>query len=247
MIELRGVTKRYGARTVLRDLDLVVPTGQRVALIGPSGSGKSTVLRLAIGLLTPDAGTVRMLGEAVAAPTGTRLRRRMGYVIQDGGLFPHLTARANTALVARQLGWPAARIAARLEQLAELVRLPLELMERYPVQLSGGQRQRVSLMRALMLDPDVLLLDEPLAALDPMVRAELQDDLREVFRGLGKTVLLVTHDLAEAHHLADDLVLLRGGSLVQRGSLRMLAEAPADPFVTAFVRAQRGLAIDGVP
>jgi osmoprotectant transport system ATP-binding protein len=242
MLALERVCVAFGARPVLRDLDLAVGAGQRVALIGPSGCGKSTVLRLLVGLLAPDRGRVRVLGEAMTPATATALRRRIGYVIQDGGLFPHLTARDNAAIVARHLGWPVARIDARLAELAELTRLPLDLLARYPGQLSGGQRQRVSLLRALMLDPEVLLLDEPLAALDAMVRAELQDDLRDVFARLARTVLLVTHDLAEAHHLAGELVLMRDGAIVQRGPLAALTEAPAEAFVTAFVRAQRGLA-----
>jgi osmoprotectant transport system ATP-binding protein len=241
MLALRAVSKRYGPRTVLDGIDLEVAAGQRVALLGPSGGGKSTALRLLVGLVVPDAGAVEVLGEAMTAASAPALRRRLGYVIQDGGLFPHLTAADNAALMARHLGWSPARIDARLAELARLVRLPDDALGRYPVQLSGGQRQRVSLMRALLLDPAVLLLDEPLAALDPMVRAELQDDLRAVFARLGKTVVLVTHDLAEAHHLCDELVLLAGGAIVQRGDLADLRERPATPFVTAFVEAQRGL------
>lgn len=241
MLALRAVSKRYGPRTVLDRVDLEVGAGQRVALLGPSGGGKSTALRLLVGLVLPDAGEVRVLGTAMTATSAPGLRRRLGYVIQDGGLFPHLTAADNAALVARHLGWPPARIGARLAELARLVRLPDDALGRYPVQLSGGQRQRVSLMRALMLDPEVLLLDEPLAALDPMVRAELQDDLKGVFAGLGKTVVLVTHDLAEAAHLCDDLVLLHEGRIVQRGGLDALRSAPVAPFVTAFVKAQRGV------
>jgi osmoprotectant transport system ATP-binding protein len=241
MLALRAVSKRYGPRTVLGGVDLEVGAGQRVALLGPSGGGKSTALRLLVGLVLPDAGEVRVLGAAMTAASAPGLRRRLGYVIQDGGLFPHLTAADNAALVARHLGWPPARIGARLAELAGLVRLPDDALGRYPVQLSGGQRQRVSLMRALMLDPEVLLLDEPLAALDPMVRAELQDDLKGVFARLATTVVLVTHDLAEAAHLCDDLVLLHEGRVVQRGGLDALQSAPAAPFVTAFVKAQRGV------
>jgi osmoprotectant transport system ATP-binding protein len=243
MLELRGVSKRYGPRAALRDIDLLIGAGERVALIGPSGCGKSTALRLLVGLITPDGGAVRVLDQPMTRATAPSLRHRIGYVIQDGGLFPHLIARDNASLLARHLGWSASRIAARIDQLAQLVRLPTDLLSRYPLQLSGGQRQRVSLMRALMLDPDVLLLDEPFAALDPMVRAELQDDLRDVFASLGKTVVVVTHDLAEAAYLADELVLLRDGAIVQRGPLSAFLDAPGDAFVTAFVRAQRSLAI----
>ncbi|MDP6952601.1 MAG: ATP-binding cassette domain-containing protein, partial [Alphaproteobacteria bacterium] len=168
-------------------------------------------------------------------------RRRMGYVVQGGGLFPHLTAHGNVALMARQLGWSRQRIDARLAALAELVRLPGEILSRYPAQLSGGQRQRVALMRALMLDPDVLLLDEPLGALDPMVRHDLQTDLRAIFRSLAKTVVLVTHDLGEAAYFGDRIVLLRDGEVVQSGTADDLVSRPAEPFVEAFVAAQRSM------
>ena len=163
----------------------------------------------------------------------------MGYVIQDGGLFPHLTARGNAALVARFLGWDAERIDGRLDELVELTHFPADGLDRYPAQLSGGQRQRVSLMRALMLDPDVLLMDEPLGALDPMIRRDLQGELRAIFRSLGKTVVMVTHDLGEAGYFGDTIVLIREGRIVQRGSFRDLLTAPADAFVTEFVNAQR--------
>jgi osmoprotectant transport system ATP-binding protein len=242
MIELRGVTKRYIDAIALGPLDLELPTGRTTALIGPSGCGKSTLLRLIVGLIRPDAGMVRIGGVAVAPDSLPQLRLRMGYVIQEGGLFPHLSARDNAAIMARYLRWDAARTQARIDELAALVRLPAEALDRFPVQLSGGQRQRVSLMRALLLDPDVLLLDEPLGALDPMIRADLQTDLRDIFTRLGKTVVLVTHDLAEAGYLSQSLILLRDGKIVQRGTLDDLLRSPADPFVEKFVHAQRGIA-----
>jgi osmoprotectant transport system ATP-binding protein len=192
-----------------------------------------------VGLLRPDAGAITFEGTEVTPANVQLLRRRMGYVVQDGGLFPHLTARANVVLMARYLSWDAARIDARLAELTALTRFPDNGLDRYPRQLSGGQQQRVSLMRALMLDPDVLLLDEPLGALDPMIRSELQVDLRDVFRTLAKTVVLVTHDLAEAAFLADSLVLLLEGRLVQQGKLADLMKSPIDPFVTRFINAQR--------
>ncbi|MFH0352179.1 MAG: ATP-binding cassette domain-containing protein [Chromatiales bacterium] len=237
MLELRGVHKRYGAVEALRPIDLVIVRGRTTVLIGPSGCGKSTVLRLLLGLIHPDAGEVRVDG-APLVPSPS-LRQRLGYVVQDGGLFPHLTARGNVELMARHVRWDPSRIDARLSELTELVQLPAGTLERYPAQLSGGQCQRVSLMRALMLDPDVLLLDEPLGALDPMIRSELQGDLRRIFRALGKTVVLVTHDLGEAGFLGDVLVLMRDGAIAQRGTLEELVRAPADPFVTRFVNAQR--------
>jgi osmoprotectant transport system ATP-binding protein len=241
MLTLRGVSKSYDGRAVLSGIDLDAAAGKTTVLIGPSGCGKSTLLRLMIGLVRPDAGAVRFESQDVRPETALLLRRRMGYVIQDGGLFPHLTAAGNILLMASYLGWDPARQRARLAELAELTQFPADGMGRYPVQLSGGQRQRVGLMRALALDPDLLLFDEPLGALDPMIRSDLQADLRRIFRTLGKTVVLVTHDLAEAVYLGDHIVLLRDGRIVQQGSAADLVERPADPFVTRFVNAQRGL------
>jgi osmoprotectant transport system ATP-binding protein len=240
-IELRGVTKAYGSRVVLHPTDLAAPAGRTTVLLGPSGCGKSTLLRLMLGLIRPDGGSIRVSDLDVTPATATALRRRVGYVVQDGGLFPHLTARDNVALLGRHLGWDRRRLDGRVAELAQLTRFPADGLDRYPVQLSGGQRQRVGLMRSLLLDPEVLLLDEPLGALDPLVRSELQDDLRSVFQSLAKTVVLVTHDLTEAAYFGDQLVLLREGHIVQRGSLDDFARRPADPFVTQFLNAQRGV------
>jgi osmoprotectant transport system ATP-binding protein len=244
LIELRGVTKRYAGSgsPALGPIDLAVASGRTVAAIGPSGSGKSTLLRILLGLVSPDGGEVRFGGERRDA-RDPAFRRRIGYVVQGGGLFPHLTAAENATLVARHLGWGAARVRDRLAALAALTRFPEGALSRFPRQLSGGQAQRVSLMRALFLDPEVLLLDEPLGALDPITRAELQADLRRAFDDLGKTVVLVTHDLPEASFLAHRLALLRDGRLVQEGTLDDLVRAPADPFVTRFVRAQRTMVL----
>jgi len=231
---LRGATKRYGA-VGLGPVDLDIGAGITTAVLGPSGCGKSTLLRLLLGLLVPDAGTVQFAGAPVAPPA----RLRMGYVIQDGGLFPHLTAAGNASLVARWQKWERAKVDARLGELSELVRFPGDAMARYPNELSGGQRQRVGLMRALFLDPEVLLLDEPMAALDPLVRADLQAELKEIFAAVGKTVVLVTHDLGEAGFLADRVVLLREGLIAQEGTYRAVVDTPADEFVARFVSAQR--------
>jgi osmoprotectant transport system ATP-binding protein len=239
MFELRNISKRFGPVEALRDLDLSVPPGRTTVLIGPSGCGKSTLLRLMIGLARPDTGQVRFEGETLTPDNAVLLRRKMGYVIQDGGLFPHLSARGNAALVARYLGWDAERISRRLDELVELTHFPADGLARYPAQLSGGQRQRVSLMRALMLDPDVLLMDEPLGALDPMIRNSLQAELRAIFRTLGKTVVMVTHDLGEAGYFGDTIALMRSGRIVQLGPLPELLDSPADDFVTEFVNAQR--------
>jgi osmoprotectant transport system ATP-binding protein len=239
MLELVGVSKTFGKATALFPIDLALPPGRTTVLLGQSGCGKSTLLRLMLGLLQPDTGSVLFDGLPLTDENAMQFRRRAGYVIQDGGLFPHLTARGNVILMARYLGRDAPAIDKRLAELAELTRFPAGGLERYPAQLSGGQRQRVALMRALMLDPDVLFLDEPLGALDPLIRSDLQADLREVFRALGKTVVLVTHDLGEAGFLGDLIVLLRGGRIVQRGSLADLVRAPAEPFVSQFINAQR--------
>ncbi len=239
MLQFTGVSKRYGAQSALHAMDLTVEAGRTTVLIGPSGCGKSTLLRLVAGLVLPDSGQILFEGTPLTPSSLAALRRRMGYVIQEGGLFPHLTVERNVTLMARQLRWARPRIAERLGTLEELVRFPPGLLGRYPAELSGGQRQRVSLMRALMLDPDLLLLDEPLGALDPLIRYDLQQELGAIFERLVKTVLLVTHDLAEAAYFAHHLVLMREGRLVQQGRPRALLEAPADPFVTRFVNAQR--------
>ena len=241
MFELCQVSKHYGRTLALDALDLSIAAGRTTALIGPSGAGKSSVLRMLVGLEWPDSGEVRFDGEPLRRDLLLEQRRRIGYLIQEGGLFPHLTAAGNAALLARTLGWARDRIDARLRELADLCRLPFEAMSRFPAELSGGQRQRVGLIRALMLDPKVLLLDEPLGALDPIVRHELQAQMRELFEALDRTVVLVTHDVAEAAWLGDTLVLLRGGRVLQQGSARELLEAPVDPFVRAFMTAQRSV------
>jgi len=212
-----------------------------LALIGPSGCGKSTLLRLTVGLLRPDRGRVSVGGTAMTPSTRRSLQLRMGYVIQEGGLFPHLTAAENVALVARDQGWSEDRIRGRTEELLELTQIPAALLPRYPGQLSGGQRQRVALMRALMLDPDLLLLDEPLTALDPMIRSDLQQELKGLFERLRKSVLFVTHDMAEAAFIAGEMAIMRAGRILQRGTVQDLVHRPADPFVTEFIRKQRPL------
>ena len=242
MFTLSDVSKSYDSSIALDNVDLCIEGGATTALIGPSGAGKSTVLRLLIGLEWPDMGEVCFDGERLRRECLLAQRRRIGYVIQEGGLFPHLTAAANIALLARTLGWSPARIGARSRELADLCQLPDAALQRYPAELSGGQRQRVGLMRALMLDPPVLLLDEPLGALDPIVRHELQEQMRAIFAALDKTVVLVTHDVAEAAFLADTLVLLRAGRVVQQGRVKALLDAPAEPFVREFLSAQRSLA-----
>ncbi|WP_339910287.1 ATP-binding cassette domain-containing protein [Symmachiella dynata] len=239
MLNLSGVSKSYGKKQVLAPTDLHVESGKITVLIGPSGCGKSTLLRLMIGLIAPDAGRIEFEGNDLSQADIESLRHKMGYVIQDGGLFPHLTAAQNVGLLARHLNRKEETVRARMTELAELTHFPVEGLDRYPVQLSGGQRQRVSLMRALMLDPDLLLLDEPLGALDPLIRTDLQVELREIFAALKKTVVLVTHDIGEAGFFGDRIILMREGNIIQSGTLDELVNQPADPFVTRFINAQR--------
>lgn len=239
MISLENVSKTLGERFFLAPISLAFAAATTTALIGPSGCGKSTLLRLMTGLIEPDTGRILFGDTELSAGNVDSLRRRVGYVIQEGGLFPHLRARDNVTLVARYLRWPAPKIGARLNELAELVGLEPELLARFPWELSGGQRQRVALMRSLMLDPEVLLLDEPLGALDPITRSKLQTELKSIFARLKKTVVLVTHDMGEAAWFAEHLVLLRDGCIVQRGSLRDLVDRPSDDYVSEFVSAQR--------
>ncbi len=239
MLSYLGVSKSYGGQLALDGVDLDCAEGATTVLIGPSGCGKSTLLRLAAGLIRAEAGEVWFEGAPLGVENLRGARLRMGYMIQEGGLFPHLSVRANVELMARELGWPTSKRRERLAELAELVQLPATLLDRFPLELSGGQRQRAALMRALMLDPDLILLDEPLGALDPMIRVELQRELAAIFQRLHKTVLMVTHDLAEAVFFGDQLVLLRAGRIVQRGSAQALLQSPAEPFVAEFVNAQR--------
>jgi osmoprotectant transport system ATP-binding protein len=239
MFELERVSRTHGASVALQPTDLRIAEGEVLVLLGPSGSGKSTLLRLLMGLDAPSSGGVRFRGRALAELEPQGFRRQLGYVVQGGGLFPHLTSERNVTLVARFLKWGDARIRARLDELVALTRFSAPALSRRPDRLSGGERQRVSLMRALMLDPQVLLLDEPLGALDPITRSELQRDLAEVFERLHKTVVLVTHDLHEARAFAGRIALLREGAIVQIGRFEELRGTPADPFVTRFLRAQQ--------
>ena len=238
MLELSNVSKRYGETVALAPTTLQLSAGRTYVLLGTSGCGKSTLLKIALGLIKPDSGSVQFEGESLREDNVLQIRRRIGYVIQSGGLFPHLTAHQNVTLVSKFLRWSEDRTRDRVEQLMELTQLPAAALDRYPTQLSGGQQQRVALIRALMLDPDWLLLDEPLGALDPMIRSDLQQDLKAIFRSLKKSVVLVTHDLHEAELFGDEVFLLSEGHVVQSGTMRELVEQPKDEFVARFVRAQ---------
>jgi osmoprotectant transport system ATP-binding protein len=242
LIRLIDASKRYGDAAALHPTNLSIERGKTTVVIGPSGCGKSTLLRLIIRLIEPDSGRIDFAGEPISPDNIDSLRRRIGYVIQEGGLFPHLTARANVLLMARHVGKSQEEMQTRLREMCELTRFSGNLLPRYPVELSGGQRQRVSLMRALMLAPQLLLLDEPLGALDPLVRASLQKDLKEIFARLEQTVLFVTHDLAEATYFGNEIVLMNEGRVVQKGTVTDLRDKPANAFVSEFISAQRGIA-----
>jgi osmoprotectant transport system ATP-binding protein len=239
MLDLKHVSKRYHNTWVVQDLNLAIHQGSCHVLIGPSGCGKSTLLRMCVGLIPPDEGTITFSGEELSAPTLTRLRLKMGYVIQVDALFPHFTAKQNATIVAKALKWPDDKLESRLKELCELTHFPERLLGNYPVQLSGGEKQRVSLIRALMLDPGILFLDEPLGSLDPITRASLQTELRELFHYLKKTVVLVTHDIWEAQFFADSITLMREGRIVQTGTVKELVDTPAESFVSEFLNAQR--------
>ncbi|CAN5498740.1 ATP-binding cassette domain-containing protein [soil metagenome] len=236
MIRLSGVSKRYGSFEALKPTNLDFAEGETTALIGPSGCGKSTLLRLIIGLISLDSGSIEIDGAKLTGENLVEMRRKMGYVIQDGGLFPHLTARENVTLLANELGK-----SVDVKALASLTQFPEDGLDRFPLELSGGQRQRVALMRGLALNPQYLLLDEPLGALDPLIRAGLQKDLKRIFSERKQTVIFVTHDMGEAAYLADRIILMREGSIVQTGTLKEFQEQPAEPYVTEFLNAQRSV------
>jgi len=243
-IALRGVGKRYPDGTVAVDaLDLDIPAGQLSVLIGPSGCGKSTILRMINRLIEPTSGQILLDGEDVTKADPVRLRRRIGYVIQNTGLFPHQTIAANIATVPGLLGWPKARIRSRVGELLELVGLePARFARRYPHELSGGQRQRVGVARALAADPVVLLMDEPFSAVDPIVRVRLQDEFVRLQESVRKTIVLVTHDLDEAVRLGDRIaVLSQGGHLEQYATAAELLKDPANDFVRDFIGGDRGI------
>ncbi len=243
MIELQGVSKAYGPRAAVQDLHLHITAGELVVLIGPSGSGKSTTLRMMNRLVECDQGTIRFAGQDIRTLAPEALRRRMGYAIQSVGLFPHWSVEKSIGTVPRLLGWPQDRIRARVGELLDLLQLPpATFAQRYPDELSGGQQQRVGVARALAGDPEVLLMDEPFGALDPVTRVTLQQELKRIHRLSGKTIVLVTHDIDEALFLADRVVLLDAGRIVQVGTPLELLAQPASDLVSDFLgRAELGL------
>jgi osmoprotectant transport system ATP-binding protein len=244
-LELRHVAKRYPGQAVpaITDLSLEVPAGEVCVLVGPSGSGKTTAMRLINRMIEPTSGDILLGGRSVLERRPDELRREIGYVIQQIGLFPHQTIGENVATVPRLLGWDRARIARRIDELLDLVGLEAdEMRDRYPAQLSGGQRQRVGVARALAADPPLMLMDEPFGAIDPINRARLQDEFLRLQATVRKTVVFVTHDIDEAIKMGDRIAILReGGVLAQYAPPAELLSHPADDFVAQFVGADRGL------
>ncbi len=243
MLRIKNLSKSYAGKKVLQDLDLSLAAQMTHVLIGASGSGKSTLLRIILGLIPADGGEITVGSLRVSPLSQRELARQIGYVVQEGGLFPHLTAEENITLAARANGATREKLDSRLKELAELARLDLSLLKRFPSQLSGGQRQRVGLLRAMMPDPNLYVLDEPLGALDPLVRAELQAELKRIFNYLKKTVLMVTHDLGEAAFFGHTITLLHEGRVAQSGSFEDLAFKPTSSYVSDFIRAVKPPAI----
>ena len=239
MIEFQTASKTYGQTEVLQGLTLAVEAGETVVLIGPSGGGKTTALKLVNGLVQPTSGTVLVDGRSVASWDLLALRRSIGYVIQEVGLFPHWTVAANVGLLPRLLGWGAGEIDRRVNELLELVALdPGEYRQRYPRELSGGQTQRVGVARALALKPGILLMDEPFGALDPLLRAQLQQELLRILAEVHTTTLLVTHDLPEAFRMADRIAVLVDGQLQQVDTPAELRRAPKSEFIRRLMAAE---------
>jgi osmoprotectant transport system ATP-binding protein len=244
-LELRNVSKRYAGQRepAIHDLSLTVPAGEVCVLVGPSGSGKTTAMRLINRMIALTDGDILLGGRSVLEREPRELRREIGYVIQQVGLFPHLTVGENIATVPRLLGWPKQRIAGRVHELLELIGLDApDMQDRYPAQLSGGQRQRVGVARALAADPPLMLMDEPFGAIDPINRARLQDEFLRLQEVVKKTVIFVTHDIDEAIKMGDRIAILaEGGVLAQYDTPLELLTRPADEFVARFVGADRGL------
>ncbi|WP_380181256.1 ABC transporter ATP-binding protein [Kalamiella sp. sgz302252] len=234
MIEFNGVSKYFAGKAAVSDLTLHIGKGELAVLIGTSGCGKSTTLKMVNRLVEHDQGEIRFNGEEIGGCELQALRRRMGYVIQSTGLFPHWTVEKNIATVPMLLGWSRAQIKARVSELLALLNMEEAFRHRYPHQLSGGQQQRVGVARALAADPEVLLMDEPFGALDPVTRAALQQEIIRIHRLSGKTILMVTHDIDEALALADRLVLMDSGKVVQQGTPTELLTRPASEFVRRF-------------
>jgi osmoprotectant transport system ATP-binding protein len=244
MIEIQGLVKQFEgtARPAVDHLSLTIPQGEVCVLIGPSGCGKTTTMRIINRMIEPDAGSVRVAGVDVMQSDPVTLRRSIGYVIQQIGLFPHWSIADNIATVPKLLGWDDARIAARVDELLDLIGMePAQYRARFPRELSGGQKQRVGVARALAADPPVMLMDEPFGAIDPITRARLQDEFLRILRGLKKTIVFVTHDVDEAIKMGDRIAILRDGALIQFDTPEAILAHPADDFVASFVGTDRAL------
>ena len=239
IIELRGVSKRYGALAAVDDLSLALDAGSFTALLGGSGSGKTTALKTINGLVTPDAGQVLIDGAPAGAEPPHVLRRRIGYVFQEIGLFPHMTVAENIAVAPRLAGWDRPKIAARVTELLDLVALPADIAQRLPAALSGGQRQRVGVARALAASPKIMLMDEPFGALDPVTRDALGRDYRALHERLGLTTLMVTHDVGEALLLADRIVVMDAGKVLADATPAALLRGHSDRRVQALMETPR--------
>lgn len=241
MLELEKVSKSYSGVPVLSEVDLVAEAGRTHALIGTSGSGKTTLLRILLGLTPLDTGWVKIGGKPLSTFTPRDWSNQIGYVPQDGGLFPHLTIFENVTLIGKSRGLSKEKILERVKEIVPMVELDAQILREYPWQLSGGQKQRASILRAMFLDPPILVLDEPMGALDPIIRQSLQIELKKIFSTLNKTVLIVTHDLSEAVFLSQRMTLLHRGSVIQAGTFDEFIDSPKDKLVTQFVSAHRTL------
>jgi osmoprotectant transport system ATP-binding protein len=239
VITFERVSKSFGATQAISDFSLRIEDGALCALIGPSGCGKSTVLRMVNAMVLADTGKVEINGEDIRRLDPVELRRRIGYVIQSVGLFPHWTVAENIAAVPRLLGWSAQKRSERIDQIVDLLHIDPSLLPRYPHQLSGGQQQRIGVARALAADPEIVLMDEPFAALDPVSRATLQDELRSLHAQSGKTIAFVTHDMDEALRIATHMVVMDQGHVVQTGTPTEILTKPANPFVREFLGGEK--------
>ena len=240
MIEFRHVSKDFHGKVVLSDISMEIPTGELTVLIGPSGCGKTTTLKMINRLLSPSSGEIWIDGKNIETLDKVQLRRRIGYVIQQGGLFPHMTIRENIEIIARLAKGDPQAISCKTDQLMEMVDLdPAEYLDRYPTELSGGQQQRIGVIRALANDPEVVLFDEPFSALDPVTRSSLQDELVSMHEKMGKTMVFVTHDMDEAIKIADRICIMRNGHILQFDTPEQILKHPADDFIASFVGTER--------
>ncbi|MCP4913326.1 MAG: ATP-binding cassette domain-containing protein [Oligoflexia bacterium] len=245
MIELKSVKKSYGDKVVIPNLDFKVLNGKTHCLLGSSGSGKTTILRIISGLTQVDQGEVIIQGTPLSNLSTQEFASKVGYISQEGGLFPHITCWDNILLPGKVHGRNIDELKKKTIEFCKMVDLQISLLDKVPSQLSGGQRQRVALIRGLILDPEILLLDEPMSALDPLVRASLQKQLKVLFKELAKTVLLITHDLHEASYLGDVIHLLNQGRVIQEGQFNDLYKNPKEEFVKEFLQAQIPLDLMG--